>query len=438
LSDGGETLGGVRTGHPAVMEGAEYALDLCARIARCTDVPGTTTRLFLSPATHEVHAILRAEMEALGMSVRVDAAGNLRGVYSAETEDAPVLLIGSHVDTVPDAGAYDGVLGVALALAVLRALDEQRLQYAIEVIAFSEEEGIRFRMPFIGSRAVVGTLGASELARVDDDGVSVVEALWKFGLDGALEDAALSPETLAFLECHIEQGPVLEALDLPLGIVTAVVGQTRLEVTFSGKANHAGTTPMHLRQDALAAAAAWISIVERHARNVPGLVATVGMIQVAPGAANVIPGEAVLSLDVRHASDAMREQAVIELLDAAKREALARHVTMSSRETSRQAAVAMDERVCGLLEDSVRAIGAVPHRMVSGAGHDAMILAGKVPSAMLFVRTPGGLSHHPDEAVRETDVQAAFEVLLGFLERLDNVAQIAGEGPEEIRAEDEE
>ncbi len=400
------------------LSAAGYALALCSRIATCTEVPGTITRLFLAPSTHQVHAILSEEMIRLGMTVRIDNAGNLRGFYPAAQANAPVLLTGSHVDTVPDAGAFDGVLGVAIPLAALRSLDGDRLPYAIEVIAFSEEEGIRFKMPFIGSRAVIGTLGGGELSRTDTDGISVAQALDAFGLD-ASADTALTPNTFAFLECHIEQGPVLEALNLPLGIVTAIVGQTRLELTFTGRANHAGTTPMHLRQDALAAASAWISVVERHARNVPGLVATVGVLRVSPGAPNVIPGQAIGTLDVRHATDAMREQAVSELLAEAHREAATRNVTLSARETSQQPAVAMHEPLCAALARAVESTGNQPHRMTSGAGHDAMILAAKVPSTMLFVRTPDGLSHHPDEAVAEPDVQTAIEAVTAFLKHLE-------------------
>ena len=302
---------------PALTSPSSYALDLCARIAACTDTLGSITRLFLSPATWQVHAILRDEMEALGMTVRIDAAGNLRGLYSGSSDPTPILLTGSHVDTVPNAGSFDGVLGIAIPLAVLRSLEGRRLPFSVEVIAFSEEEGIRFRLPFIGSRAVVGNLAVDDLARVDEQGITVEQALRNFGLDPAkLPLARITPGTFAFVECHIEQGPVLEALNLPLGIVTAIVGQTRLAVTFSGSANHAGTTPMHLRRDALACAAAWISVVEQHARNTPGLVATVGMITVLPNAANVIAGEAVLSLDLRHPSDELRAHALDELTSA--------------------------------------------------------------------------------------------------------------------------
>ncbi len=406
---------------------AEYVLGLCARVAALTDVPGTIERLFLSPATREVHVLLAAEMRALGMQVRVDGVGNLRGFYAAAREGAPVLLVGSHIDTVPNAGAFDGVLGVALGLELVRGLAGRRLRYAVEVIAFSEEEGVRFRLPFIGSRAVVGTLGEAELGRVDEDGVSVAAAVREFMGEPTLGTVELSRRwgtgltagTFAFVECHIEQGPVLEALGLPLGVVSAVAGQTRLELTFSGAANHAGTTPMHLRRDALAAAAAWVGAVERYAGGVEGMVATVGSIKVTPGAVNVIAAAAVVSLDVRHALDGVRERAVAELVAAAELAGGARGVSVAWRETSRQDAVAMDDRLCAELAEAVRGCGQGLHSMVSGAGHDAMILAEKVPSTMLFVRTPGGVSHHPDEAVRVEDVQAACDVLRGMLERLE-------------------
>ncbi len=397
---------------------AAYTLDLCKRIAQCTDVPGTITRLFLSPATHDVHLLLQAEMEALGMVVRVDSAGNLRGIYAAAQPGAPVLLVGSHIDTVPNGGAFDGVLGVALPLAVLRSLNGRRLSYAVEVIAFSEEEGIRFGMPFIGSRAVVGTLNAVDLARDDEAGVTITGALHAFGLQEA-EHAALTSGTFAFVECHIEQGPVLEALGLPLGVVTGIAGQARYELTFIGMANHAGTTPMHLRHDALAAAAAWTVEVERFAREQDGLVATIGILRVETGAANVIPGVAVVSLDVRHASDTRRELAAAHLLGEAKRAADLRGVTLAARETSRQGAVALDPTLTAELAAAVAETTGVAHHMVSGAGHDAMILAAKLPATMLFLRTPNGLSHHPDESVAEADVAIACEVLRRFFEHLE-------------------
>jgi len=356
-------------------------------------------------------------MEALGMVVRVDAAGNLRGTYAGAAAGESVLLIGSHVDTVPNAGRYDGVLGVAVALGCVRALRGHRLGFAVEVVAFSEEEGIRFKLPYIGSRALVGTLGAAELERVDGGGVSVADAIAGFGLDvKRLGEAGLTPGTVGYLEVHIEQGPVLEALGLPLGVVTGIAGQMQLEVGFRGRANHAGTTPMGLRQDALAAAAEWVGVVERYAAAVPGLVATVGVMQVGPGAANVVPGSAVATLDIRHAEDAVRERAAAELVRAAERAGEVRRVSVTVRELSRQAAVAMDAGMVGVIAGAVEAAGYGVHRMVSGAGHDAMILAGRVPAGMLFVRTPGGLSHHPDEAVAVGDVAVALGAMMRVLE----------------------
>ena len=400
--------------------GAEYALDLCARIAAYTDVPGTITRLFLSPATREVHALLRAEMEALGMAVRVDAVGNLRGLYAGAETDVPVLLMGSHVDTVPDAGAYDGVLGVALALALVRLLGGRRLHFAVEVIAFSEEEGIRFQRPFLGSRGLLGQLTAEDLALRDEDGVTFAQALREFGLDSdGLRGDLLTPKTFAFVEVHIEQGPVLESLDRRLGVVTSIVGQTRFALTFRGQANHAGTTPMPLRKDALAAAAAWIGFVETTAQNTPGLVATVGSVRVTPGAANVIAGSAEVTLDVRHEEDEARGSAVKTLLHGAELTAKARGLELAMVQTSEQRAVAMDVDLRGSLMRAMDFVGEMTHGMTSGAGHDAMILASRVPAAMLFVRSPGGISHHASEAVRVEDVDAALGVcgaLLGQLE----------------------
>ena len=401
---------------------AAWALRFCARVAGCTDVTGTITRLFLSPAARPVHALFLEEMERLGMAVRVDAAGNVRGMYAAAGGGVErVLLVGSHVDTVPDAGAYDGVLGVAVALAVVRGLGGRRLPFAVEVIAFSEEEGLRFRLPFLGSRALVGTLDAEVLARRDADGITVADAIRGFGLDvGRLEDAEMSPGTVGFVECHIEQGPLLEARGLALGVVEAIAGQTRLELTFAGEANHAGTTPMGYRRDALMAAAEWMVWVEQTARVWPGegLRATVGRIEASPGAANVIPGTVVLTLDVRHAEDVARLDAVRRMLEAAERIAGERGVTVSAMEMSAQASTPMDAGLVGMLGEACAAAGYEAPRMVSGAGHDAMVLAQRVPSAMLFVRTPRGLSHHPEESVREADVQAACDVLTMLLERM--------------------
>jgi allantoate deiminase len=385
-----------------------------------SEEPGRTTRRFLTAPVAQVHAHLRSRMTALRMSVSVDAAGNLRGLWHPEA--ASRLVLGSHIDTVPDAGAYDGVLGVFLALELVEQAQREGLPLAIEVIAFSEEEGVRFGVPFIGSRAVAGRFDPALLALRDADGVSLDGALRNFGLDPAdLNSAILGSEAVGFLEIHIEQGPVLEAEDLSLAVVTAIAGQTRLEVTFSGQANHAGTTPMHLRQDALAAAAEWISAVESLARNHSGessLVATVGKIFVEPNAGNVIAGKATVSLDIRSDRDPFRQATVEELLRTAESIAARRGAICTSRIQMEQPAVPMDEQLTAILGESVEAAGFPLRRMPSGAGHDAMVMATRLPSAMLFLRSPGGISHHPAESVREQDVAAALEASAIFLRRI--------------------
>ena len=404
------------------MTGAEI-IERCRALARFSETPDCLTRTFLCPAMHDVHRTLRAWMEEAGMDVGIDSAANLHAFYAAATPDAPRLLIGSHVDTVPNAGAFDGVLGVVLAIALVGQLAGRRLPFAIEVVAFSEEEGVRFGVPFIGSRALVGALDEALLARVDAQGISVEQAIREFenrSLTVAARIDLPSSEprpsgsgclahTLGYLEFHIEQGPVLDTLNLPLGIVTAIVGQTRCEVTFQGEANHAGATPMHLRRDALTAAARWIALVEQTARATPGMVATVGALHVHPGAANVIPGEVRATLDVRHADDAIRRGATAQLRSAA----------CTWKQLIDQPAVACDARLTALLERAVEATGNPVHRMTSGAGHDAMILAAIAPIAMLFVRSPGGISHHPAESVCAADVDAALAAGLAFLAELE-------------------
>jgi allantoate deiminase len=397
----------------------ERIITRCREIAACTDVAGETTRTFLSPATHDVHALLRGWMERAGMTVRVDAVGNVRGFYDGVAPDAPRLLVGSHVDTVPNAGAFDGVLGVMLGIALVEELDGRRLPFAIEVIGFSEEEGVRFSKPFLGSLALMGALDGNILELRDIHGVSVGDAIRSFGLDpAALSEAQVSPLVFAYLEMHIEQGPVLESAGRSLGVVEALVGQSRLLASFTGKANHAGTTPMGLRHDALAAAAEWIVAVERIASEESGLVATVGSIHAMPGAGNVIAGDVAATLDIRHGDDAVRLVALERIFLEAQRVADKRGVEFAWRQTMDQPAVPMDKELMGMLERAVRCADVQPMRMMSGAGHDAMIVAARLPSCMLFVRSPGGLSHHPDESVLPEDVEAALTTGMEFLKLL--------------------
>ncbi len=279
-----------------------------------SEEPGRITRRFLTPPMHQVHALLRDRMEGMGMTVRVDAAGNLRGLWQPPEASSKRLAMGSHIDTIPDAGAFDGVLGVAMALEWVEIARDLKLPLAIEVIAFSEEEGVRFGVPFIGSRAVAGRFDPALLNCEDAEGVTLDAAIRAFGLDpDMIDDAVLDHDAIGFVEIHIEQGPVLDSEGLSLAAVTGIVGQTRLTLEFTGQANHAGTTPMRLRHDAMAAAAEWITQVESLALATEGLVATVGKVDVEPNAANVIPGKALVSLDVRHAHDASRIAAVEKL-----------------------------------------------------------------------------------------------------------------------------
>jgi len=351
--------------------------------------------------------------------VTIDAAGNLRGLYPGADPRAARLLIGSHLDTVPNAGTYDGVLGVVLAVSLLEALEGRKLPFGIEVVGFSEEEGVRFGVPFIGSRALVGRFDEELLNRQDTQGISVRQAIQNFGLnDELIMQASLKDDIFCYLEFHIEQGPVLDDLRRPLGIVEAIAGQSRLQFTFSGRANHAGTTPMHLRRDALAAAAQWIVAVETEGRGVPNLVATVGFIEAKPGATNVIAGEARVTLDVRHGTDHTREHVVANLIRQAEEIADKRGLSVRHDMLLNQHAVPMAPFLVDQIEEAMRKAGCEPHRMVSGAGHDAMILAEKVPAAMIFLRTPGGISHDPAEAVRTEDVAKALECGLHLLTQL--------------------
>jgi allantoate deiminase len=397
--------------------------DLLARcdiLAGCSEVPGKITRTCLSGAMHQVHAYLGDWMRQAGMTVRLDAAGNLIGHYPAARAETATFLIGSHLDSVPDAGKYDGILGVLLGVAAVQALGGKRLPFAIDVLGFCEEEGIRFRTPYLGSLAVCGRLDQQLLERADDNGVSLTEALRRFGLDPArLSEAAYPAATvLGYLEAHIEQGPVLDTLHLPLGIVEAIVGQSRSWLRFEGKAGHAGTLPMEMRRDALVAAAEFVLAAQRHALSVDGLRATVGSLAVTPNAVNVVPGLARLSLDVRHPRDQVRLEAMTELLQQAAAIADRRGMALQIDQPQSHGAVPTDPQLTDLLAQTVAAAGYAVHRMVSGAGHDAAVMAGLTPMTMLFVRSPGGVSHHPAESVVPADVRAALEVMVAFLHRL--------------------
>ncbi len=341
----------------------------------------------------------------IGLSnVRVDGAGNFRAILAGETDKR--LVIGSHLDSVPNAGAFDGVLGVVMGMLLAESCAGSRPRCTIEIVGFSEEEGVRFQRPFIGSIGFVQGLSEELLGLEDAGGISVQQAIRDFGLAGGA--TAQMERADGYLEFHIEQGPVLENLGLPVAVVDAVVGQTRASVAFEGQANHAGTTPMSLRQDALCAAAEWALSVESIARHTDELVATVGSVKVSPDAVNIVPGKATLSLDVRHAVDEVRNSAFEAMVRRAEGIAARRGVNCTATVRMDQKAVPMDAELVRLAMKAVADTGVRVHRMTSGAGHDAMIVAERVPAAMIFLRSPGGVSHHPDETVLAADVDVAL------------------------------
>lgn len=354
-------------------------------------------------------------MVEAGLVCRMDPAGNLIGHRPPTNPTTRTLLTGSHLDSVVNAGRYDGVLGVLMGLALAEMANELQvsLPFAIDVIAFCEEEGVRFQTPYIGSRAIVGELTAELLARRDASGCTMADALRGFGGDpDRLHECGYDRgHVVAYLEPHIEQGPVLEEKGLPLGIVTGIAGQSRAVVTFRGQAGHAGTVPMAARRDALAAAAELIIEVERIGRRREGLVATVGMIEAKPNVRNVIPGEVRLTLDVRHLEDEVRRVAFEEITQAVARICSRRRLDQTIEWVQEEPALRCDLALASLLKQAVQEVGLQSFYLPSGAGHDAGVLSKHFPAAMLFLRCAGGLSHHPDEAVAEADVAIALDVL---------------------------
>jgi len=392
-------------------------------LAQVTDEPGKLTRTFLSPAMGRANARVSEWMVAAGLATRIDATGNLIGrLECAGNPRAKTLLLGSHLDTVRDAGRFDGALGVLLPIVALAELRRRKvaLPFAVEVLGFSEEEGVRFASAYLGSKGYSGQLRAADLRFSDAAGITVRAALE--AISGAPfvlpKSAHRARDLLGYIEVHIEQGPVLEAKKLPVGVVTAIAGQTRAKLVFHGHAGHAGTTPMNLRRDALAGAAEFTLAAEALARRTPGLVATVGTISVAPGAANVIPAEAAFSLDLRHPRDAVRRSALRQLRATAARITRRRKLAFTWTTTQDNAAVACAPALTAALAAGVRAVQGRSLALPSGAGHDAVVMSALTPVAMLFVRSRAGLSHHPDEFSSPADLGVALDVVVDLLARL--------------------
>ncbi len=448
----------------ALAPGGARAVARCDElgIAPYSDLPDSLYRGYLTPAHRAALDRVGAWMVEAGMRVRIDPAANLIGRYEATAPDAPALIIASHIDSVRDGGRYDGPLGIMLGIEAVAALQGRRPPFAIEVVAFGDEEGSRFPAAMLTSRAVAGTLDASALDMADARGVTVAEALAEMGLDVAkyLTAARGRATALAYLEAHIEQGPLLEAEGLAVGTVTGIAAQLRYEVTVTGTAGHAGTTSMPLRRDALAGAAEMMLAVETIARSAASdLVATVGRIEASPGAANVIPGSVTFTLDVRAGDAARRDEAAADILEAirviagkeafpsplfscvggspgsqttppvapgpppsrgnsARDDVACRNLDVAITLIHDLPASPCDPALMDLLDDATTAARQPIRRLVSGAGHDAMVMAALCPTAMLFIRCRGGISHNPAEHVDPADAEIALAVMSGFIDRL--------------------
>ncbi len=393
------------------------------RLAAISETPGVLTRRYLTDEHRRANELVSGWMAAAGMAAHQDAAGNIVGRYEAAQGTGPALLMGSHLDTVVNAGKFDGMLGVLCAIACVEALSGagRRLSYPIVVIGFADEEGVRFGTTYLGSRAITGTLDAETFERADADGISFRQALSDFGLDAEDIGQAAHPgsDVKAFLELHIEQGPVLEALDLPAGIVTAINGQTRLSVAITGVAGHAGTVPMALRKDALAAAAEGVLAVETICAGGADVVGTVGILRTTPGAINVIPGDVSFTVDVRAREDGDRRDAVAAVIRAiragAEKRGTEAKVTVFHEATSAPCSPHMMDTI----ERAMISVGIEPTRMPSGAGHDAAAMSALCDVGMIFLRSDGGISHNPAERTTEEDVVAGIKIMLAVLDQLE-------------------
>jgi allantoate deiminase len=391
------------------------------RLGAISEIPGILTRVFLTAEHRAAADLIMSWMVEAGMRAHLDAIGNVCGRYEGERPGLPCLMLGSHYDTVRDAGKWDGPLGLITAISCVADLNRRgrRLPFAIEVTGFADEEGVRFASTLLGSRAVAGTFNESVLGTKDESGVSMRQALVRFGLDPDHIGAAarIRSELLAYIELHIEQGPVLETQDMPVGVVTAIAGATRLAARLSGMAGHAGTVPMAMRRDALAGAAECISKIEELCRtDHGGLVGTVGYIHATPGATNVIPGQAHFTIDMRAPTDTHRKKAVTDIVRQIEAIARRRKLELQVDVTHENRTVPCAPWLKAQVAQAVAAEGYAVFELPSGAGHDGMAMVDIADVGMIFVRCRGGISHHPDEHVEVADADAGARVLLRLIE----------------------
>jgi allantoate deiminase len=404
---------------PDVTRLGRQAEAMLSELGRISSEPQRLTRLFLSPEHRKAADLLASWMHAAGMSVTEDAVGTLRGHWRPEKNKR--FLIGSHIDTVIDAGKYDGPLGVVAGILAVQELAARGvdLPFGIDVLAFGDEEGSRFRTTLAGSSACAGVFDRASLAFPDRNGVTLGDALKAYGKNvDEIGAAAYDPaNAVGYVEVHIEQGPVLEAAGLPLGVVTGIVGQSRMRVVVLGDAGHAGTVPMRMRHDALAGAAELMLAIEQTAieNEADGMVATVGRIEASPGATNVIPGRVGFSLEFRSTTDAKRKAAIEQVKADAQRMAVRRKLEFAFEPFHETSTTACTAFMQDLFADAISSLGHEPMRLPSGAGHDAQVMAKLCPTAMLFVRCKGGISHNPAEFASEADMGLSIAALVRFI-----------------------
>lgn len=400
--------------------------EMIEALARISADEGQITRLYLSPEHRRAATLVADWMGDAGLTVREDALGTVCGVLPASEPDAgnKTLLVGSHIDTVINAGAYDGTFGVVAGILAAQEIKDRgiKLPFTLEILAFGDEEGVRFPSTLLSSSGVAGTVTPADLEVRDASGVRLADALTAFGgqPEAALHLGRDRDSVLGYLEVHIEQGPVLEAEGLGVGVVTSIAGANRYSVTVSGMAGHAGTVPMHLRSDALVGAAELICAIHRIAGQASdhGVVATVGELSVAPGAVNVIPQDVVFSLDLRAATDEPRHEAA-RAIEKAGAEIASRHgLTINFNQYHEVVTCLCADRFQDAAETALRTLGVRPLRLMSGAGHDGQAMAKLTDIGMLFVRCEGGISHNPLENVDRDDMGLAVEALIRWIETI--------------------
>ena len=388
-------------------------------IASCSERGPGVTRLPFTSEHRGAAAIIKRWMEDTGLAVHMDAAGTIIGRREG-VANGPTLLFGSHQDSVRHGGKYDGIMGVLLPILALREIRDLPLPFSVQVLAFADEEGVRFPTALIGSRALAGKFDPALLKLEDQDGMSIHDSMVEFGIrpDEIKSLDLRNQPVIGYIETHIEQGPVLYKENLPLGVVTAIAGIERHQISLMGGAGHAGTIPMRERQDALTCAAEFLLAAERIASETPELVATIGKLNVSPNAVNVIPGEVSMILEIRSEVDEIREQGSKNIINEMKGIADSRAIDFTCRKTYTQLAVPCDKKLKYFLKEAISSRHYKPKELPSGATHDASAMADLCPIAMLFVRCHRGISHTPEELAEETDMQEAVNCLVDFLKLL--------------------